>query len=750
MRKTQTFWRTVLNIVLGGMALIAAVRSYPGASDAYFYIVGLLTWIFASFVFIQSRPDDDVAHLSYLMSVGLLSICSVNGTFSGWEAKFIPLFQFASTIFVPCIFFRCFAAFPSKKRFAANRFFRWWVYAPATLLFAAISISYLAGNSYKRLFFLIDMKGFTILNLICLFGYSIAGHACLLHTWLRGETDKQRKQAQWLFLGISLGTVPVAIFHTIPRIIGVTPPFGNYPAYTLVLIMLCYAVAIAKYGLMDIELVLNRSSVYAVLSGVMLAVYLASIKVYNLVISDSDDAIGIFSALVVALLFTPAKRRIQHFIDKYFDQRRYNYLKILGDLSGTLSTILRLDELVDTLLGQLKEAFRPEFAVLWLKQDSGFRIYGDEEQLNQTSSEFDPESVGTRPERIDSRKLAVPLLSKGNLVGVILLGEKSSRKRYNAEDISLMEIISNQMAISVEIALIHGELRQQIDFMQTAYDGLVETFRKSYPEHLPPEKSVAEAKDIMVELNIIAGALIKSSEDLRVLDELRSDFISKLIHELPQPLTAIKGYADNLLDGASGELNDEQKEKMKVISQNCDRIARMVEDLLMLSRILAEKINLTPEKLPLSPLISDIVFELSIIAKEKKVSLTGNCPPNMTLLADRNKLRQILINLLHNAIKFTPPGGKVWISVQDRGEYVDILVEDTGIGIPRESLDKIFERFQQVQGEDKRKSQGLGLGLSIVKELVELHGGSVSVQSELEKGSQFTVTLPKGNREYDA
>ena len=759
MRNTRTFWRTVLNIVLGGMALIAAVKSYPGASqsDTYFYIVGLLTWIFASFVFI-SRPDDDVAHLSYLMSVGLMSICSVNGTFSvtdqGWESKFIPLFQFASTIFVPCIFFRCFASFPSEKRFAANRFFRWWVYAPAILLFTAMSISYLTGNSYRWLFFLIDMRWFTILNLICLFGYSIAGHACLLHTWLCGETDTQRKQAKWLFLGISMGTVPVAIFHTIPSITGASPLFGNFSAYTLVLIMLCYAVAIARYGLMDIKLVLNRSSVYAVLSGVMLAIYLASIKIYNSVISrDSEDAVGIFAALVVALLFTPVKRRVQDFIDKYFDQRRYDYRIKLENLSGTLSTILRLDDLVDTLLRQLEEVLQPEFAGLLLKGGAEFQVYrqiGDEHKLKETLSELDPESVSDRPKRIGGRKLAIPLLSKGVLVGVILLGGKLSEKRYNAEDVSLMTTLSNQTAISIENALIYEELRRQIAFMREAYDRLVGTFRKSYPEHLPPEKPASEGEDIMAELDMIADALIRSSEELRVLDDLKSQFISNVSHDLRTPLTIIKGFADNLLDGIAGELDDGQRKYMEGIAQNCERLVRMVDDLLMLSRILAGKISLVPVKVSLSSLISEVMFGLTTIAEKKKVSLTSNCPPDVTLLADKDKLERILINLLHNAIKFTPSGGKVWVSVQDRGEYVDISVEDTGIGIPPERLDEIFQRFQQVQGKDKWKSEGLGLGLSIVKELVELHGGSVSARSEPDKGSQFTVRLPKGEKEYDA
>lgn len=747
MRNTQRFWRTVFNIVLGGMVLIAAVISYDKASrpdKLYFYLVGLLTWIFASFVFI-SKPDADVAHFSYLMSVGLMSICSVDGVFPpgapGWQSRFVPLFQFAATALLPCAFFRCFAVFPSAKRFATNRFFRWWVYIPALLLFVAMSVSYLTGKSYERLFFLIRMPRLTVLNLIWLFVYSIAGHACLLHTWLFGETVNQQKQAKWLFIGIGIGTVPVAVFDTVPRLVEIDIPHGEYSAYTLVMIMLCYGVAILRHRLMNIEFVLNRSSVYAVVSSVMLTIYLASIWVLSEVSLKPRTAVSVrlFSMLIVALLFAPMKQRIQDFIDRYFYQRRYNYRQTLLNLSEALSTMLKLDELGDILLNQLSEALQPEFAALLL----GGKVYrqvGDKDKLGETLRESGPEFAGSKPEQIGGRRLAVPLLSKGDSVGVILLGGKLSGKDYNVEDISLMKTLSNQAAISIENAVMYERLREQIDFMQGAYTRLVETFRK-YPE-LTPEEPAPAGEDIISELDTIAEALVRSSEKLRELDDLKSQFLSDVSHELKTPLTAIKGYADNLLDGVVGELDQSQRKYMEGISQSCGRLERMIKNLLNHSRIVAGRIEFLPMSLSLSSFLSEVVLELTPIAEKKRISLSLNCPSDVTLFADEDKLREVIINLLDNAIKFTPSQGAVSVYVEDKGKCVDISVADTGAGMPPESLDEIFDRFQQIQREDNGKSEGLGIGLAIVKSFVELHDGSVVVQSDLGKGSRFTVTLP--------
>ena len=152
------------------------------------------------------KPDDDVVRYMYTMSVVFMGICSVDATFSmsegGWHVLFVPIFQFISSAFLPCLFFRYFSIYPSEKQFAKSKFFRWGVYIPGFVLFIIMLWSYLSGNTYRRSFFLIDISPVLVPNFVFLYAYSIAGQACLLHTWLKGETRRQRKQAKWLFLGL--------------------------------------------------------------------------------------------------------------------------------------------------------------------------------------------------------------------------------------------------------------------------------------------------------------------------------------------------------------------------------------------------------------------------------------------------------------------------------------------------------------------------------------------------------------------
>jgi signal transduction histidine kinase len=759
--KGKRFWYTGFNILVGGLAFVAAVISYGRALQAdslYFYLIGLVTWILALLLFV-SKPDDNFAHLMYLMSVGLMCVCSTDATFSineqGWQSRFVPFVQFTSSAFLPCLFLRCFATYPSAKRFTKNKFFRLWVYAPGFILSIAMFLSYLSGNEYQKSFFLINISPLLVPNAIFLFGYSIVTHACLLHTWLFGKVVRERKQAKWLFLGISIGALPLTFLNTLPFTFGVELPYGRYSAYTLIMIMICYSIAIMRHKLFDVELILNRSTVYAAVSSVAIVVYLLSSKILGEIFSAisprSEKALSLFSILIVALLFAPMKQRIQELIDKVFYQRRYSYRLTLLNLSETIGMMfrLRLDELCETLLNQLGEVLQLEFTAILLENNSTYQVYkqtGNEEKLKEAKEaliQIDLKSIKDKPVRTIKGILVIPLLRKEQSIGFILLGKKLSGRNYNAEDISLMKTLSHETSLAIENAMIHERLYERVHFMENAYKKLIEVFSKTHPEILTPKSSLSENNDIISQLEVITEALINSSEKLMELNEIKSQFLSDVSHELRTPLQSIKGFAGNLFDGVVGNIDERQGKYTERILVNCDRLDRMINELLILSRIELGKIELIPTKISLYSLINDVVYEFSPIAKKKSVSLAFDCPFDTIILADGDRLREIIVNLIDNAIKYTHSEGNVSIHVQDKEKQVIISVEDTGIGISPENFEKIFMRFTRIRRKEKGDSNGVGIGLSIVKSLVELHNGKISVQSELDKGSQFVVTIPK-------
>lgn len=231
---------------------------------------------------------------------------------------------------------------------------------------------------------------------------------------------------------------------------------------------------------------------------------------------------------------------------------------------------------------------------------------------------------------------------------------------------------------------------------------------------------------------------------LRELDKMKSDFVSNVSHELRTPLTAIKGSVDNMLDGLTGQLNEKQIRYLARIKSNTDRLARLINNLLDLSRIEAGGIDLKPAYLNVVPLAKEVVEILRTVAMEKLISLElAPAGDGVTAWADRDKVAQVLMNLIGNAVKFTPPHGQVIVAIDKNGaEWAQISVADTGPGIPPEEANRIFDKFYQIAQGGKQKARGTGLGLAISKALVEMHGGKIWMESEVGRGSTFSFTLP--------
>jgi len=231
---------------------------------------------------------------------------------------------------------------------------------------------------------------------------------------------------------------------------------------------------------------------------------------------------------------------------------------------------------------------------------------------------------------------------------------------------------------------------------------------------------------------------------LRELDKMKSDFVSNVSHELRTPLTAIKASVDNMLDGITGQLNEKQDRYLARIKSNADRLTRLINNVLDLSRIEAGKIDLKSAYLSLVTLAQEVAESIRPVATEKLISLEVASPDiSATAWADRDKITQVLMNLVGNAVKFTPPHGKVSVAVNRNGDqWMQISVTDTGPGIPPEEAGKIFDRFYQIDQTGKQKARGTGLGLAISKVLVEMHGGKIWLESAIGRGSTFSFTVP--------
>jgi signal transduction histidine kinase len=235
-----------------------------------------------------------------------------------------------------------------------------------------------------------------------------------------------------------------------------------------------------------------------------------------------------------------------------------------------------------------------------------------------------------------------------------------------------------------------------------------------------------------------------ANERLKELDRLKSDFVSNVSHELRTPLTAIKGAVDLILREVAGPLTEKQIHYLTRVRSNTQHLAGLINDLLDLSKIESGKIEVKSSLVSMGGLVHEVVETLRPIAVEKGIALEAAIPEQSIMVwADRDKINQVLMNLIGNAIKFTPAHGTVTVSASRNGdERVQVSVSDTGPGVPPEENEKIFDKFYQVGEVDGVKPKGTGLGLAICKALVELHGGRIWVESEMNRGSTFYFTLP--------
>lgn len=240
--------------------------------------------------------------------------------------------------------------------------------------------------------------------------------------------------------------------------------------------------------------------------------------------------------------------------------------------------------------------------------------------------------------------------------------------------------------------------------------------------------------------------LIRVNQRFKEIDQLKSEFLANMSHELRTPLNSVIGFSELILDGIDGEITPKQRRFLSNIHRSGKILLQLIDDILDMAKIEAGKIEFHPEEVSLDSVIQAVKEITFPLAEEGRlhfeIEVSEGSPK---VIADKRRLEQILINLVTNAIKFTPEGGSIKISVVEQEQVFQVSVSDTGIGMEEEDLGVIFEAFRQLESSLTKRYKGVGLGLAITKKLVQMHKGKIWVESKLGQGSKFTFTLPKRN-----
>lgn len=241
------------------------------------------------------------------------------------------------------------------------------------------------------------------------------------------------------------------------------------------------------------------------------------------------------------------------------------------------------------------------------------------------------------------------------------------------------------------------------------------------------------------EVGQLAEAFNRMSAELEGVERLRRDLVANVSHELKTPISALRAHLENLLDG----IEEPNPETLQVMLSQSERLGRLVEEVLDLSRLESGDMPLHRTAIRLEPLVVEVLSEIDVVRADRHVEVDSELPPDLPpALADRNRVHQVLFNLLDNAVRFTPEGGRVGVSASSHNGAVEVRVSDTGVGIPAEHLPRLFERFYRVDSARSREGGGTGIGLAIARSVIEAHGGRIWAESTPGRGSVFAFELP--------
>jgi signal transduction histidine kinase/CheY-like chemotaxis protein len=404
---------------------------------------------------------------------------------------------------------------------------------------------------------------------------------------------------------------------------------------------------------------------------------------------------------------------------------------------------------------------KPAFAAMPSGRNETYWITHNEIVLEH-SIVFDGKLIGTVYIRSDAEAIKRRLLLYIEISTLVLLGSllaalavSSVFQRAVAQPIvrlaEVAKIVSRNKLYSSRVDQVHGlgEVSTLIDAFNEMMAQIEQSEAALQTAHSELERRVEERTAELVkarrEVEAYSASILRAKEDVERASRFKDQFLSTMSHELRTPLNAVLGFSELLSDVRYGSLNERQQRFVNHIHVSGQHLLRLINDILDLSRIEAGRLQLTIEDVLVDVSFAEVAGSLQPLAAKKSQELVQYAPPGLVVRADETRFRQMLMNLLGNAIKFTPEGGRIELTSHHVGDFVRIEVRDSGPGIPPDEKQRIFEAFHRMKQTDKAV-EGTGLGLAITRSLVELHGGQLDLESELGVGSCFYFTLPAASR----
>lgn len=715
--------------------------------EVFIVVTAIVANIFLALFTLFKNPRSATNILFFLFTIALILYLPANyllsqqatATDAFWWVKVVMTLA----LFINILYFLLAATFPHNK--ITLRPFIFWLCIGATLPLLVLAPKNLVFSSVEA-YGKSGVPGMGMPLFLLHTVLFLGGALIILVKKLRQSVGIEKTQIKLFLLGTAIMFGAILVTNLFFVLIFNTGEFvGLLPLYTIIFVgFISYA--IIRHRFMDIRFVVARTIAYALLVTLLGVVFSAGVFIASSIfLSRTFEMSDLIVLTVFALIIGFSRGPLSHVLNKVservFYKGVYDSQFFLAHLSKILAQTIELDQISKSILDELLNTMKiskvgivlvrdsktvwsqyvggnfslsrefvtheiPHF-ISWLVKKPGENILVYDELSSSN------EKVILRDSEIS---VFLALVVKNKPIGAIVLGEKSSGDIYSSQDIKVLNIIAPEIAVAINNSLSYEEIKR---------------FNITLKEEV--DKATADLKS--------------ANERLKELDKLKDEFVSLASHELRTPMTVIKSYIWLLLDRKSGQINDKQKMYLERTFGSVERLINLVNDMLNVSRIESGRMLIEKVDVDIENLVTTTLDELRAKADELQLhlSVVNKKDQLAHVFADPDKIKQVLLNLIGNSLKFTPAGGAITVALDEKDGAIEVAVIDTGQGIKAEDMDKLFKKFGMLGKNylSKQGTQGTGLGLYLTKSIVELHGGNINVTSEGEgKGTTFSFTLP--------
>lgn len=688
-----------------------------------FFLIGVFGFFIGASVLLL-KPDDVRARIFFWTAFCFAASLIINGDYycvRDKGASLAPGVLFNLAYPMVAALFLAFSLTFSRRRVRRGALI---LYLPAAILGALLNIAFLGSVLRSSLaLFRFQQKIFVIFRWSFL-AYVVAAAVALVVSLTRAGGRSERARIQWLLYGLVVGLAPFAFFYQLPLALGGQPILSEELTSVFFLaVPAAFAISIVRHGLMDIGLVINRSVVYGLLTVLTASIYLISIEFLQRALARAGPAAGRLAAISAAVLaaaaFHPLRKRIQDIVDRAFFRQRYDYRKAVLEFAEAAQKAVDPESLAGLFIARVVAAVSLDRAgvAVFRKNGSSKSLVlsrGLDTETSLIGLEIGPGRILTRKGALAFREavgrvredippssrfeVALPLpFSSTALEGFVVLGRKRSEERYREDDLDLFMTLADDLALNLE----RMELRYQV-LLERA-----------------------------------------SREKADELNRLKTEFISSVSHELRNPICSIQGLSEIL---ESGTVADERKREglLRLLASECSRLSRFLHNILDFGKIEQGSRTYRPRRTSLRTVLEDVARLAGYGAEREGAVIRTVLPKGPVFLdVDPDAVKQALMNLVDNAIKYSSEQKEVEIELAETGGQVEVRVRDRGIGMTPEEQERIFDSFYRSPRAVAVNAGGAGLGLGIVRHIMDGHGGEIRIESAPGRGSTFILVFPK-------